>query len=459
VRGPSWRAGHRDPGSPPRITRDESGHGLVTGADEPGDTAARPDGPETRRRRRWMTVAVVGVLTVATAATWALAGQARTPRELAAAASAPPKSAITVPVRFGSLVRTVGLECAAAPSTRVPVPVPVPPDNGEPVVTALPVKRGGQVSEGKVVMEVSGRPVIVLVGRLPSYRDILPGVSGPDVRQLQRALTRLGLLRQAAGPNGVFDARTRAAVAGLYRARGYPAPGPTAAPDPRATTGQGSRTGDAQGPKTDDVMVPRRELLTVPQLPAGLGTVKTRVGASVKAGDVVIEAGSPVLRCAVPDPGAVQGLAKGAQASVTSPSGSTVRARVGQVTTGQQGGDGQAPQDTTSPAAGQDGSAGGGDQTVTELLLVPERRIKAGGGYQARIEVEKAEHSGPIVPSSALWSRAGDRTVVKIVRSGQYSEASVEPGFEVDGEVAVQAAEGTLRQGDQVLVSGEAGAP
>jgi peptidoglycan hydrolase-like protein with peptidoglycan-binding domain len=405
-----------------------------------------------------MTVAVVGVLTVVTAATWALAGQARTPRELAAAASAPPKSTITVPVRFGTLVRTAGLECAAAPSTRVPVPVPVPPDNGEPVVTALPVRRGGQVSEGRVVMEVSGRPVIVLVGRLPSYRDILPGVSGPDVRQLQRALMRLGLLRQA-GPNGVFDARTRAAVVGLYRARGYPAPGSAAAPDPRAGTGEGSRTGDAQGPKTDDVTVPRRELLTVPRSPARLGTVKARVGAPVKAGDVVIEAGSPVLRCAVPDAGEVHGLAKGARASVTSPSDTVVRARVEQITTGEQGGDGQAPQDTASPAAGQDGSPGGGDQTATEVLLTPERRIKAGTGYQARIEVEKAEHSGPIVPSSALWSRAGGRTVVKIVRIGQASEVSVEPGFEVDGEVAVQAAEGTPRQGDQVMVSGEAGAP
>jgi peptidoglycan hydrolase-like protein with peptidoglycan-binding domain len=438
--------------------RDGSGHGLVIDRGQHGDTAARPAHPETRHRRRWMTIAAVGVLTVATAATWALAGQARTPRELAAAASAPPKSTITVPVRFGSLVRTVGLECAAAPGTRVPVPVPVPPDNGEPVITALPVKRGGQVTEGRVVMEVSGRPVIVLVGRLPSYRDILPGVSGPDVRQLQRALTRLGLLRQATGPNGVFDARTRAAVAGLYRARGYPAPGPTAAPDPRATTGQGSRTGDAQGPKTDDVMVPRRELLTVPRLPARLGTVKARVGAPVKAGDVVIEAGSPVLRCAVPDAGEVDGLAKGARASVTSPSDTTVRARVEQITTGEQAGDGQTPQDTTSPAA-QDGSSDGGDQTVTEVLLTPERRIKAGTGYQARIEVEKAKHSGPIVPSSALWSRAGGRTVVKIVRNGRSSEVSVEPGFEVDGEVAVQAPEGTLRQGDQVVVSGEAGAP
>ena len=85
--------------------------------------------------------------------------------------------------------------------------------------------------EGEVVLEVSGRPVFVLSGAIPMYRDIAPGAEGPDVTQLQEALARVG---HPPGTSGVFDRATQKALASVYGEAGYrpvrPGPGQTTAP-------------------------------------------------------------------------------------------------------------------------------------------------------------------------------------------------------------------------------------
>ena len=78
---------------------------------------------------------------------------------------------------------------------------------------------GTALSEGDVALTVSGRPVFLLEGGEPSYRDLGPGIVGEDVRQLEQALERLGF---DPGPaDGVYDAGTEAAVAALYGAARY----------------------------------------------------------------------------------------------------------------------------------------------------------------------------------------------------------------------------------------------
>ncbi|WP_018654124.1 peptidoglycan-binding domain-containing protein [Actinomadura flavalba] len=339
-------------------------------------------------------------------------------------------------MRFERLVRTAGLECRAEPKTRLPVPVAVGDDQGDPVVTALPIKQGRRVGEGQVVMEVSGRPVILLVGRLPAYRDILPNASGPDVEQLQAALSRLGILGGGAA-RGRFDAVTRMAVYRLYRQRGYPPPGL----EPK----------DEKAEKNAAVKVtlPRRELLMVPTLPASLGTVKARVGASVRTGDVVLTSGRPVLRCIVEDASAAFGLRKGAKATVSTPGGGSLTARVQRISTSAA---------ESSPREGAPRSQDGdGEEERTEVTLEAARTLRIGKGYQARVEIEKAGFVAPVVPSSALWSQSGGRTIVKVLRAGHRVEVAVRPGFEVDGQVTVTATGGTLRQGDEVIVAADAG--
>ena len=91
-------------------------------------------------------------------------------------------------------------------------------------VTAAPVK-AATLSEGGVAMAVSGRPVFVLRGAQPAYRDLGPGAVGTDVRQLEEALGRLGF---EPGPiDGTYDTRTESAVTAWYRAAGWTALGPT----------------------------------------------------------------------------------------------------------------------------------------------------------------------------------------------------------------------------------------
>jgi len=62
---------------------------------------------------------------------------------------------------------------------------------GSSIVTIAPVK-GAALNEGSVALTVSGRPVFVLQGAQPAYRDLGPGAVGDDVRQLQESLARLG---------------------------------------------------------------------------------------------------------------------------------------------------------------------------------------------------------------------------------------------------------------------------
>jgi peptidoglycan hydrolase-like protein with peptidoglycan-binding domain len=103
------------------------------------------------------------------------------------------------------------------------VPSALKPDAG--VITTLPV-RSTQLHEGDVMLTASGRPVFVLQGEAPAYRDLVPGLSGDDVRQLEAGLKRLGF---DPGPvDGTYDEQTSAAVAEWYAAAGFEPFGPTA---------------------------------------------------------------------------------------------------------------------------------------------------------------------------------------------------------------------------------------
>lgn len=71
---------------------------------------------------------------------------------------------------------------------------------------------------GDQVYAVAGQPVRVVAGAVPFYRDLTPGVSGPDVTQLQVALQQLGYLSEE--PDGRFGARTATAVRAWQKVSG-----------------------------------------------------------------------------------------------------------------------------------------------------------------------------------------------------------------------------------------------
>ena len=167
------------------------------------------------------------LVAVAAAAALALAIGSRieSPADAAARTAPPIPSPILVPVEkrlLGSAIVTRGTARFG-----VPQPVSIAPSTLKPaagLITTLPL-RNTQVPEGGVLLTASGRPVFVLQGELPAYRDLVPGLHGDDVRQLKRALARLGF---DPGPvDGHYDHQTAAAVARWYKSRNWEPFGPT----------------------------------------------------------------------------------------------------------------------------------------------------------------------------------------------------------------------------------------
>jgi putative peptidoglycan binding protein len=178
-----------------------------------------------RLRRSNRTVAAgLGAAVILAIGAWIAGGQIRSPAQIAAETAAPDPSAITVPVER----RVLSSEVIVRGTVRYGSPQPVVLAtseakanrgvSGPDIVTTRP-KRGSRVSEGAVAMSVSGRPVFVLRGAQPSHRDMGPGSRGPDVRQLESALTRMGF--PAGRVDGRYDGQTAAAVARWYEKSGW----------------------------------------------------------------------------------------------------------------------------------------------------------------------------------------------------------------------------------------------
>ncbi len=170
---------------------------------------------------------LTGVLAVAVgsgAVGWYAGQQIKSPGEVAAETAAPEPSLITVPVEQILLSKNVvvrgqaGFDEATDISTQASV-------GGSSIITKLTKARGDTLNEGDVAIEVAGRPLIVLQGDLPVFRSFTPTLEGPDVVQLQEALTRVGYYF---GPiDGVYGAQTGEAVRAMYADAGYKAIEPT----------------------------------------------------------------------------------------------------------------------------------------------------------------------------------------------------------------------------------------
>jgi peptidoglycan hydrolase-like protein with peptidoglycan-binding domain len=144
------------------------------------------------------------------------------PADAAAAATAPAPGYITVPVEYGELSNDVILRGQVGFADSVEVELADSEVADAAVVTGRAPEVGSELKAGAVALEVAGRPVFVLPGGLPAYRTLRTGMSGPDVRQLKRALRAVGIPVASRGDR--FDRATAAAVRTLYREAGYTAP-------------------------------------------------------------------------------------------------------------------------------------------------------------------------------------------------------------------------------------------
>ncbi len=168
---------------------------------------------------------VLAIVAAAASGAWFAGSRIESPAD-AAARTAPPKpSPILVPVEE----RVLSSEIITRGTVRFGLPQPVsiapsPLKTSAGLITTLPL-RNTQFSEGDVLLTASGRPVFVLQGEVPAYRDLVPGISGNDVRQLKQALTRLGY--DPGAVDGPYDQKTSAAIAAWYKSKGWEPFGPT----------------------------------------------------------------------------------------------------------------------------------------------------------------------------------------------------------------------------------------
>ena len=171
--------------------------------------------------RRKLFIAIAGVILIAGGAGWLASSTIHSPAELAARTSPPDASAILVPAEervLSSDIVTRGTARFGSPQQLFLAPSALKTDGG--IVARLPLP-GTELREGDVVLTTSGRPVFLLAGERPSFRDLGPGISGDDVRQLEESLTRIGF--DPGQVDGVYDGSTGAAVAEWYSRAGFSA--------------------------------------------------------------------------------------------------------------------------------------------------------------------------------------------------------------------------------------------
>jgi len=139
---------------------------------------------------------VVVVLVVVSAAAglgWVAGQRVKSPDQVAFEAEPPAPSLITVEVQLTELSADVIVRADVGYDDPVSLRLSGAL-GGLPevlVVTAAP-DRGTNIVEGSVAIEISGRPVFLLEGEIPVFRDLRPKAVGPDVLQLEEALARLG---------------------------------------------------------------------------------------------------------------------------------------------------------------------------------------------------------------------------------------------------------------------------
>src|SRR3990172_7961419 len=145
------------------------------------------------KQRLTILVYVLAAVAAVAIGGWWVGSRSESPAEIAARTAPPSASAILVPIEERVLSTNVVIRGTAR--FGLPQPISLAPSalkaNSAGWITALPALNS-QFKEGDVLLTTSGRPLLVLAGTRPAFRDLVPGVSGSDVEQLEQALQRLG---------------------------------------------------------------------------------------------------------------------------------------------------------------------------------------------------------------------------------------------------------------------------
>jgi peptidoglycan hydrolase-like protein with peptidoglycan-binding domain len=393
------------------------------------------------------------------------------PEDAAAKAAAPKASQIAVPVEEKALSSKVVGRGDASFDGAVNLRVETSGLTTPPIVTGKVPAVGSTITEGKALLEITGRPVIGLAGVLPMYRTLSPGSTGPDVLQLEQTLDRLGL--DPGTVDDEYDTDTSAAVERLYEKAGYDAPEPEerltqamdaakkqldaaknqlrqakaqlkAAKDAHAkdTSVQQGAVDDAEDNLADaqeahneaefraGTPLPVSEVVYVKTLPRRVDDVKVERGGTVN-GVVMSASGASLVITLKVDAETAQRLKAGMVASLDL-DGTAIAAKVLRITK-----NGNQYDVVVAPKT----------LTASQLALLRDANVRV------TIPVKSTGGKVLAVPVAALSSGADGGSRVEVLRNGRTELVPVTVGLSADGYAQVTpAGDATLAEGDQVVV-------
>lgn len=400
--------------------------------------------PLARRRRRLL--ASVALASLAMTAGLAGSTLVKSPEQLAADTEPPPPTVLTAPLvrkvlstrlvmrGFFSAGRQFSFTPQSVASTREG------PGADVLVVTAVHTREGATVRPGKVLLEVSERPVYALPGEFPAYRDLMPGQTGKDVAQLRAGLAQLGY--PSSDRPRYFGAGTEAAVTRFYRSIGYPVPLTPADAKTGPVDGGADVPAPAASPRPSEPadrprpMVPRSEVAFLRDLPARVSDLPVRVGDTVPGKLITFTTGGLKLTAKLSPETA--GLVK-----------TGMKARVASETTGFDG------SGTVASIGRKPSPAGEGESPYLPVRIERERpwpRDLLGDDVRVTITTASSRKAVLAVPEAAVTSSADGRTTVTLlVAGGRQRVVEVTVGVSADGMVEVAAVHGGLSPGQRVV--------
>jgi peptidoglycan hydrolase-like protein with peptidoglycan-binding domain len=401
----------------------------------------------------------------------------KSPQQIAADTAAPPPTATTAKVVSQILTSSVQMRGVVYPGTEYDVYPSAPESDtgtsgsGSPAggsaagggsqgavyISRLDVAAGHTVSNGEKLAEIDGEPLFALAGRVPAWRDITPGESGPDVAELQKALAALGYYGGGDTP-GFFGTATQDAVSLYYEHLGYtpPATGGVPLTDVIFLPSLPAKVIAVNGAKGQQPGQPFLELaargslaLTGELPPAYAGQV--RPGLKVKIFDEVT---------GIQATGTIADIGT---ATTIAPIGAIVNVGGGSSSAAASGGSTGAGS-TGSGSTGTSGSSNSGSGTNPEgtpfipLTVTPSKPLPAAlNGENVLVTVETGRTEGPVltVPVAAIVTTGSGTSYVTVVGAhGKQTQVAVTPGISENGYVQVTSVKGKLAVGDRVVVSG-----
>jgi peptidoglycan hydrolase-like protein with peptidoglycan-binding domain len=461
-----------------------------------------------RKQKLALSLVLVALLAVVS---WVAGSKIQSPAEAAARTAPPAPSPILVPVEeriLTSDIITRGTARFGLPQSISLALSPLKADAS--VITTLPAQ-GDQLNEGDVLLTASGRPVFLLQGKIPAYRDLVSGLSGEDVRQLEAALKRL---RFDPGPvDGVYDEKTSAAVAGWYAAAGFVSFGPTgeqltkirslesdlalavneklaaddalalaplaveaaraqAASDVATASGSARTAAQLAGEiairaAQDSEKAAGREVerLThlVDQLTADFEAARRQADSPVPLGEIVFVSAFPVrveeIKAQIGDSasGPVMVVTNNQLAIDSSlPLAEAPLVKPGMPVAIDEPDLGLQATGVVSRVAASPGTDGVDGYHIYFEILVDETPVRLEGfSLRLTIPVESTGGAVTVVPVSALFLAADGTSRVQVDNNGSLEFVVVKPGLSADGFVQVTPVDGTLSAGQLVLVGYE----